>query len=52
VHTTKFAMSWHERTHADPAARAFRALVRRVLGEHPVKKSAQVASRHARCHPR
>jgi DNA-binding transcriptional LysR family regulator len=40
AHTTKFAMSWHERTQADPAARAFRALVRRVVGEHSVKKSA------------
>jgi DNA-binding transcriptional LysR family regulator len=40
AHTTKLAMSWHERTHADPAARAFRALVRRVVGEHPVKRSA------------
>lgn len=27
------AMCWHERTHADPAARAFRALVRGVVGE-------------------
>jgi DNA-binding transcriptional LysR family regulator len=33
AHTTKFVMSWHERTHADTAASAFRALVRRVLGE-------------------
>lgn len=33
AHTTKFAMSWHERTHADTAARAFRALVRRVVVE-------------------
>lgn len=34
-HSTKIAMSWHERTHADPAARAFRAVVRRsVTGEH------------------
>ena len=40
AHTTKFAMSWHERTHADTAARAFRVLVRRVVGEHPVEKSA------------
>jgi DNA-binding transcriptional LysR family regulator len=40
AHATKLAMSWHERTHADPAARAFRALVRRVVGERPVKKSA------------
>jgi DNA-binding transcriptional LysR family regulator len=32
-HTTKFAMSWHERTHADPAARAFRTLVRSVVTE-------------------
>ena len=38
-HTTKFAMSWHERTHADTAARAFRALVRRVVVEDPVTKS-------------
>ena len=33
AHTTKFAMSWHERTHTDTAARAFRALVRRVVVE-------------------
>ena len=31
AHTIKLAMSWHERTHADPAARAFRALVRDVV---------------------
>ena len=31
AHVTKFAMSWHERTEADPAARAFRALVREVV---------------------
>ncbi|MDB4954935.1 MAG: Transcriptional regulator, LysR family [Myxococcales bacterium] len=31
AHTTKYAMSWHERTHADPAARAFRALVRSTI---------------------
>ena len=30
-HTTKQAMSWHERTHADPAAHAFRALVRSTI---------------------
>lgn len=30
-HTTKLAMSWHERTHADPSARAFRALVRSTI---------------------
>ena len=40
AHTTKLAMSWHERTQADTAARAFRELVRRVVGEHRVKKSA------------
>ena len=32
AHTTKFVMSWHERTEADTAARAFRALVRHVIG--------------------
>ena len=30
-HATRFALSWHERTHADPAARAFRALVRQAV---------------------
>jgi DNA-binding transcriptional LysR family regulator len=30
-HTTKLAMSWHERTHADPAARFFRTLVSGVV---------------------
>lgn len=33
AHTVKLALCWHERTHADPAAQAFRTLVRRaVLG--------------------
>ena len=40
AHTTKLAMSWHERTHPDTAARAFRELVRRVVGEHRAKKCA------------
>jgi DNA-binding transcriptional LysR family regulator len=31
THTVEIAMCWHERTHADPAARAFRALVRGVV---------------------
>jgi len=31
AHVTKLAMSWHERTHGDPAARALRALVRSVV---------------------
>jgi DNA-binding transcriptional LysR family regulator len=39
AHTTKFVMSWHERTDADTASRAFRELVRRAVAEHPVKKS-------------
>jgi DNA-binding transcriptional LysR family regulator len=30
-HAIGLAMSWHERTHRDPAARAFRALVRRAV---------------------
>jgi DNA-binding transcriptional LysR family regulator len=38
-HTTKFAMSWHERTHADPAARAFRTLVRRIVTEKRPKRA-------------
>jgi DNA-binding transcriptional LysR family regulator len=38
-HTTKFAMSWHERTHADPAARAFRALVRNIVTEKRAKRA-------------
>lgn len=29
------ALCWHERTHADPAAVAFRALVKRALGSGP-----------------
>ncbi|AKU93565.1 Transcriptional regulator, LysR family [Labilithrix luteola] len=33
AHGIELAMCWHERTHADPAARAFRDLVRRVVGE-------------------
>jgi DNA-binding transcriptional LysR family regulator len=32
-HVTKLTMSWHERTHSDPAARAFRALVRGLVAE-------------------
>lgn len=31
-HTVPIALCWHERTHADPAMAAFRALVRRALG--------------------
>jgi DNA-binding transcriptional LysR family regulator len=34
-HTTRFSLSWHERTHTDPAARAFRALVRRAVAGEP-----------------
>lgn len=30
-HATELSLSWHERTHADPAAAAFRALVRGVV---------------------
>jgi DNA-binding transcriptional LysR family regulator len=33
THTLQMALSWHERTHADPAAVAFRALVRRSVLE-------------------
>lgn len=32
-HAIPIAMCWHERTHADPAARAFREIVRAVLKE-------------------
>lgn len=38
-HTTKFAMIWHERTHADPAARAFRTLVRNIVTEKRAKRA-------------
>jgi DNA-binding transcriptional LysR family regulator len=38
-HTTKFAMSWHERTHTDPAARAFRTLVRSIVTEKRAKRA-------------
>ena len=30
-HVTKLAMSWHDRTHADPAARSFREIVRAAV---------------------
>lgn len=30
-HRTRFSMSWHDRTHSDPAARAFRELVRTAV---------------------
>jgi DNA-binding transcriptional LysR family regulator len=30
-HLTRFSLSWHERTHVDPAGRAFRELVRRAV---------------------
>jgi DNA-binding transcriptional LysR family regulator len=34
VHTVAMALSWHERTHTDPATSSFRAVVRRaILGE-------------------
>ncbi len=32
AHAVSMALCWHERTHADPAATAFRALVRGALG--------------------
>jgi DNA-binding transcriptional LysR family regulator len=38
-HTTKFAMSWHERTHADAAARAFRTLVRNIVTEKGARRA-------------
>jgi DNA-binding transcriptional LysR family regulator len=44
-HTTKFAMSWHERTHSDPAARAFRTLVRSILTDKRTKFTRPLASR-------
>lgn len=31
AHTVKISLCWHERTHADPAARYFRELVRRAV---------------------
>jgi len=31
AHAVEMALCWHERTHADPAAAAFRALVRRTV---------------------
>ncbi|RKG68229.1 LysR family transcriptional regulator [Corallococcus sp. CA054B] len=31
AHTVKLALCWHDRTHADPAARYFRQLVRRAV---------------------
>jgi DNA-binding transcriptional LysR family regulator len=36
VHAVTISLSWHERTHADPAMLAFRGLVRRaILGGAP-----------------
>jgi DNA-binding transcriptional LysR family regulator len=35
AHTIEIAMCWHERTHADPAASAFRALVRDIVAGTP-----------------
>jgi DNA-binding transcriptional LysR family regulator len=40
-HATKLAMSWHERTHADPGARAFRALVRGVVADESPRRAAR-----------
>ncbi|MDF2695115.1 MAG: LysR family transcriptional regulator, partial [Labilithrix sp.] len=31
THTVAMALCWHERTHLDPAAKAFRGLVRRAV---------------------
>lgn len=31
THTLEMALCWHERTHADPAAAAFRAVVRSAV---------------------
>lgn len=40
--TVAMALSWHERTHADPAAAWFRALVRRtVRGRNEARRSAE-----------
>lgn len=33
VHSTRFSLCWHERTHSDPAAREFRDLVRQAVCE-------------------
>jgi DNA-binding transcriptional LysR family regulator len=51
-HAIPLAMCWHERTHADAAARAFRTLVRAVIGEvlgpTPPGSPARRASSRAR----
>jgi DNA-binding transcriptional LysR family regulator len=41
VHAVAIALSWHERTHADPAMLAFRALVRdAILGGRPASRQS------------
>jgi len=37
-HTVSMALCWHERTHADPAAAAFRALVRTALSKPELER--------------
>jgi hypothetical protein len=37
AHDLEMAMCWHDRTHADPAAVALRALVRRAIAD-PVRR--------------
>jgi DNA-binding transcriptional LysR family regulator len=39
-HTTKLSMSWHERTHDDPAARFFRDLVRHAVTGKPARSAS------------
>jgi DNA-binding transcriptional LysR family regulator len=46
-HVTKFALSWHERTHNDPSARAFRALVKGVVTRAGARAAEPVPSSSA-----
>ena len=39
AHSVEMAMCWHERTHSDAAAAAFRALVRRAVSEAATSRS-------------
>lgn len=46
-HAVMMQLSWHERTHGDPAHRAFRALLQRALAP-AIERSARSAAREQR----
>jgi DNA-binding transcriptional LysR family regulator len=45
MHSTRLSMSWHERTHVDPAACALRQVVRQVVSERTRSRGAAGVAR-------